>query len=197
MRGLVGWAICPSVHINNKLTIPPHVWRMTAYRRLRLPGATYFFTVCLEDRTSTVLIEHIDLLRFAYAKTIREMPVTCHAMVILPDHLHAIWTLPADDTDFSERWRRIKARFSHAVGGTLPRCDSKIAKRERGLWQRRFWEHVVRDENSLSTAMDYCRQNPVMHGMVDDPRDWVYSSFNRPPRKDGQNCPSYKTTDGA
>jgi putative transposase len=164
---------------------------MTAYRRLRLPGATYFFTVCLQDRSSTALVDHIDTLRFAYAKTIRELPVTCHAMVILPDHLHAIWTLPEGDSDFSERWRRIKARFSNAVGVVVPRCDSKIAKRERGLWQRRFWEHVVRDENGLAAAMDYCWQNPVKHGLVDSPGDWVYSSFNRRDRKDGQNCPSY------
>jgi putative transposase len=167
---------------------------MTAYRRLRLPGATYFFTVCLEDRTSTALIEHIDLLRFAYAKTIREMPVTCHAMVILPDHLHAIWTLPPDDADFSERWRRIKARFSHAVGTCVPRCDSKIAKRERGLWQRRFWEHMVRDDTDLLSAMEYCWQSPVKHGFADDPGDWAYSSFNKRGRKDGQNCPSYNSS---
>ena len=133
-----------SEHINQKLTHICHFVAMTNYRRMRLPGATYFFTVCLQDRSSTVLTDHIDTLRFAYARTSHEMPVTCHAMVILPDHLHAIWTLPEGDANYSERWRRIKARFSNSVGGTIARCDSKMARRERGLWQRRFWEHVVR-----------------------------------------------------
>jgi putative transposase len=164
---------------------------MTNYHRIRLPGATYFFTVCLQDRASTVLTDHIDLLRFAYAKTIGEMPVICHAMVILPDHLHAIWTLPEGDADFSNRWRRIKARFSHGVGVAVPRCDSKVAKRERGLWQRRFWEHVVRNEAEFRSAVDHCRHDPVKHGLVDDPDDWAYSSFSCNRRRDGQHCPSY------
>lgn len=164
---------------------------MTNYRRIRLQGATYFFTVCLEDRASTVLTDHIDKLRFAYARTNHEMPVTCHAMVILPDHLHAIWTLPEGDTNFSERWRRIKARFSHSVGGQVARCASKVAKRERGLWQRRFWEHVVRDEHGLSAAMAYCYENPVKHGLVNDPSNWQFSSFYKRRGQDGQNCPSY------
>ncbi|MGL5012592.1 MAG: REP-associated tyrosine transposase [Paracoccaceae bacterium] len=164
---------------------------MTSYRRMRLPGATYFFTVCLEDRASMALTDHIDLLRLAYATTVREMPVTCHAMVVLPDHLHAIWTLPEGDAEFSERWRRIKARFTRYVGFSGARCDSKIVKRERGLWQRRFWEHVVRDEDSLGSAITYCWNNPVKHGLVSDPADWVFSSFHRQMRRDGQNCPSY------
>jgi putative transposase len=162
---------------------------MTNYRRIRLPGATYFFTVCLDDPCGTTLTDHIDALRFAYARTVQELPVTCHAMVVMPNHLHAIWTLPDDDADYSERWRRIKARFSHSLALDVPRSDSKVAKRERGLWQRRFWEHVVRDERDFTSAMAYCWQNPVKHGFVDDPAQWPYSSFNK--RKDGQNCPSY------
>lgn len=167
---------------------------MTNYRRLRLPGATYFFTVCLEDRSSAALIENIETLRWAYAKTIREMPVECHAMVILPDHLHAIWTLPQGDSDFSERWRRIKSRFSHQVHEKPARNPSKLAKRERGLWQRRFWEHVVRDDDALQSATMYCWNNPVKHGHVSDPNAWAYSSFAKCRRIDGQHCPSYLTT---
>lgn len=177
--------------VNSPLTPLPHPHRMTNYRRLLVPGGTYFFTVCLEDRASSALTDHIDRLRFAYAKTVAELPVICEAMVVLPDHLHAIWTLPDGDTNFSERWRRIKARFSNGLRPDLPACRSKIGKREKGLWQRRFWEHVVRDHHSLGSAMDYCWHNPVKHGLVADPADWPYSSFNRTKRKDGQNCPSY------
>ena len=162
---------------------------MTNYRRIRLPGATYFFTVCLDDPCGTTLTDHIDVLRFAYARTVQELPVTCLAMVVMPNHLHAIWTLPSDEADYSERWRRNKARFSHSVRLDVPRSDSKIAKRERGLWQRRFWEHLVRDKRDFASAMAYCWQNPVKHGFVDDPVKWPYSSFNK--RKDGQHCPSY------
>ena len=150
---------------------------MTEYRRLRLPGATYFFTVCLEQRGSPVLVDHIDALRFAYAVTIREFPVTCHAMVILPDHLHAIWTEPDDTVQFSERWRRIKARFSHGLPVAARQRPSVLAKRERGIWQRRFWDHAIRDEADFAAAMDYCWNNPVKHGLVEDPAQWRYSSF--------------------
>nr|WP_308428906.1 transposase [Gemmobacter tilapiae] len=143
-----------------------------------MAGATYFFTVCLENRSSRFLVDHIDVLRQAYAKTIREFPITCHAMVILPDHLHAIWTLPDGDANFSERWRRIKGRFSHGIRDeTMPR-PSLEAKRERGIWQRRFWEHLVRDEQAFKAAMAYCEYNPVKHGLVGDSKDWPFSSFN-------------------
>jgi putative transposase len=182
----------PIAAVNHLLTTVRHCRRMTNYRRLRVPGGTYFFTVCLEDRASTALTDHIDQLRFAYAKTVSELPVTCEAMVVLPDHLHAIWTLPEGDTDFSERWRRIKARFSHGLRATVPRCRSKIEKRERGVWQRRFWEHAVRGESNLQSAINYCWQNPVRHGLVSEPGDWPFSSFKRMLKQDGQNCPSYQ-----
>lgn len=159
---------------------------MTNYRRLRVPGGTYFFTVCLEDEGSTILTDHIDLLRFAYAKTAAELPVHCDAMVVLPNHLHAVWTLPHGDADFSERWRRIKARFSHALADTPLRCASKVAKRERGIWQRRFWEHWIRDRESFASTVDYCWQNPVRHGLVSNPADWTWSSFHRRSQLDGQ-----------
>ncbi|WP_284163401.1 transposase [Frigidibacter sp. SD6-1] len=152
---------------------------MTNYRRLRLPGATYFFTLCLQERGGTTLTDNIACLREAYRKTIAERPVTCPAIVILPDHLHAIWTEPADCVQFSERWRRIKARFSHALCDQFDPCDSKRRKRERGLWQRRFWEHAIRSEKDFIAAMDYCRTNPVRHGLVEEPEHWPYSSFTR------------------
>lgn len=158
---------------------------MTNYRRLRVPGGTYFFTVCLENRTGTTLIDNIGHLRFAYARTVAELPVTCHAMVVLPNHLHAVWTLPDGDNDFSERWRRIKARFSNALGPTGFPGQSKAGKREKGVWQRRFWEHAVRSEDDLAAAIGYCWNNPVKHGFVAHPADWPFSSFTRGLRKDG------------
>jgi putative transposase len=150
---------------------------MTAYRRLRIPGATYFFTVCLEARGSTMLTDHIDLLRRAYRLTTLELPVTCHAFVVLPDHLHAIWTEPEGEVAYSERWRRIKSRFSHALGETQPQSASHLAKRERGIWQRRFWEHCLRNEAAINAGINYCYLNPVKHGVVAEPDDWPYSSF--------------------
>lgn len=164
---------------------------------MRVPGGTYFFTVCLEDRASTALIDHIDRLRFAYARTVAELPVTCNAFVVLPNHLHAVWTLPEGDSDFSERWRRIKARFSHGLPVNLSPCRSKVDKREVGLWQRRFWEHVVRNEENLQAAVEYCWQNPVKHGLVSDAGEWRFSSFHHKGehvRNDGQNCPSYRAS---
>lgn len=169
----------PIIAVNPPLTPVRHHCRMTNYRRLRVPGGTYFFTVCLEDRAGTSLIDHIDVLRSAYARTVDELPVRCRAMVVLPNHLHAIWTLPEDDDAFSERWRRIKARFSHDLPESCSPCRSKVEKRERGIWQRRFWEHKVRNDSDLASAIEYCRVDPVKRGLVADPAEWRYSSFRR------------------
>ena len=152
---------------------------MTSYRRLKRPGASYFFTVCLEDRDSTLLVDQIDALRAAYAATLRELPVLCPAIVVLPNHLHAIWTEPAGEVNYSERWRRIKARFSHSIGRAETVCPSKQRKREAGRWQRRFWEHALRDEADFLAAMAACRIDPVTHGLVTRPEDWAFSSFTR------------------
>ena len=152
---------------------------MTSYRRLRLPGATYFFTVCLQDRSASTLTDHIDLLRDAYRRTIAELPVICPAMVVLPNHLHAVWTEPEGEVHYSERWRRIKARFSHSLDHDYAPTASKQRKRERGLWQRRFWEHGLRGETDFIAAMTYCHMNPVKHGLAKRPEDWTFSSFSR------------------
>ena len=152
---------------------------MTSYRRLRIPGATYFFTLCLQQKGSTALVDHIDLLRWSYARTVQDLPVTCHAMVILPDHLHALWTEPEGVVQFSERWRKIKARFSQALPAATDRSASKTLKRDKGIWQRRFWEHAVRDETEFRTCLAHCHSNPVTHGLVADAADWPYSSFHK------------------
>jgi len=152
---------------------------MPNYRRICLPGRSYFFSVALADRRSGLLIENICDLRRAYAATMATAPVFCDAMVILPDHLHAVWTLPPGDCSYSERWRKIKHRFSRSVGIHLPRSASKRAKRETGIWQRRFWEHTIRDDRDYRMHVAYCWGNPVKHGLVDRAVDWPFSSIHR------------------
>ena len=109
---------------------------MSNYLRASVRGAIYFFTVALADRRSRALVERIDALRSAFAATAREHPVRVDAMVVLPDHLHAVWRLPEGDADFPLRWRKLKTRFSRAVGGEHRRSESKVRKGEIGLWQR-------------------------------------------------------------
>ncbi len=111
---------------------------MVTYRRNRLPGGSYFFTVTLLDRSSYLLTEHIDNLREAFRSVRRERPFTIDAMVVLPDHLHCIWHLPPGDMDYSLRWREIKTRFSRQVPATESRTQGHAYKKERGIWQRRF-----------------------------------------------------------
>lgn len=155
---------------------------MPNYRRMRLPGATYFFTIALADRSSSLLIDRIGDLRAAYSATLRKAPVRCDAMVVLPDHLHAVWTLPPGDSGYSERWRKIKHRFSRMVGRTAHPTvvsTSRRAKRETGIWQRRFWEHTIRDEADYRAHIAYCWGNPVKHGLVTRAADWPFSSIHR------------------
>ncbi|MGV6848317.1 MAG: REP-associated tyrosine transposase [Marinibacterium sp.] len=155
---------------------------MPNYRRIRLPGASYFFTIALADRSSSLLTDRIDDLRGAYGATMRTMPVRCDAMVVLPDHLHAVWTLPPGDSAYSERWRKIKHRFTRMVGKTAHPTDvspSKRRKRECGIWQRRFWEHTIRDENDYRLHVAYCWGNPVKHGLVASASEWPFSSIHR------------------
>jgi len=152
---------------------------MSRYRRLYIAGGTYFFTVNLASRGSTLLTREIALLRSAYSAVVREHPVTCHAMVVLPDHIHAVWKLPDGDADFSIRWQKIKTIFSqHCPDEGYPSA-SKRRKGERGIWQRRFWEHCIRDEADFNTHVVYCHWNPVKHGFVERPEDWPYSTVHR------------------
>lgn len=152
---------------------------MSNYRRIKRKGGTYFFTVNLARRPSNLLADRVDQLRCAYASTVRDLPVYSHAVVILPDHLHVVWTLPPLDADYSERWRLIKYRFSQKLGIHLPRSASKRRKRETGVWQRRFWEHTIRDEADLRNHIHYCWGNPVKHGLTTRAADWPFSSIHR------------------
>jgi putative transposase len=152
---------------------------MPEYRRLFVPGACYFFTVNLADRRSDRLIREIAALRSAVASTRARHAFVIDAWVVLPDHLHAVWTLPEGDCDFSTRWASIKRLFSWQLPPGEARSRSRVAKRERGIWQRRYWEHMIRDEADFRTHVDYVHFNPVKHGLVEHPGLWPYSTFHR------------------
>ena len=151
---------------------------MVRYRRNFLAGGTFFFALTLDDRRSSFLVQYIGELRAAFRLARRERPFAIDATVVLPDHLHAILTLPPGDADFSGRWRRIKGCFSTALidaGAQLKRRPSG----ELALWQRRFWEHTIRDEGDFVRHVDYIHFNPVRHGLVTKVHDWPHSSFHR------------------
>ena len=152
---------------------------MTEYRRALVRGATYFFTVnCAEWRGNHLLTTHINPLRQAFRKVKSAHPFTIDAVVVLPDHLHCIWTLPLDDADYKTRWALIKAGFSRAISTGEKRSASRIKRGERGIWQRRFWEHVIRDDRDYEQHVNYIHWNPVKHGWVKRAKDWRYSSFH-------------------
>ena len=150
---------------------------MVRYRRNFVPGGTYFFTVTLADRRSTILVDHIAALREAFRTARRERPFAIDAIVILPEHLHVLMTLPQNDTDYSGRWRRIKSMFARLVARRMPLERNR--RGEYALWQRRFWEHTIRDESDFERHADYIHFNPVKHGHVGRVKDWPYSSFHR------------------
>lgn len=165
------------------------------YRRIRVAGATYFFTVNLADRSRQLLTERIDLLRDAVRQVKFRHPFESVAWVVLPEHMHAIWTLPAGDTDFSIRWSLIKAAFSRVIPREELIPAAGMRKGERGIWQHRFWEHLVRDENDLHRHIDYVHFNPVKHGHVQRATDWPHSSIHRYTRQ-GILAPDWAGTVG-
>jgi putative transposase len=152
---------------------------VTYYRRAHIEGGVFFFTVTLVDRSSKLLVSEIDRFRSVYAAVKKEHPFETIAICVLPEHLHAVWSLPANDADFSLRWSLIKRNFSIGLAADTRRSPSKIAKREKGIWQRRFWEHAIRSDADLERHVDYIHFNPVKHGHVARVRDWPYSSFRR------------------
>jgi len=152
---------------------------MPDYRRLRVPGGTYFFTVNLLDRSSKLLTLRIDALRDAVRATRAARPFHIDAWVVLPDHLHSLWTLPPGDDDFSNRWKAIKIRFVQSLPPVEARSGAHARRGERGIWQRRFWEHVIRDESDYARHLDYIHFNPVKHGCSETVRGWRYSTFHR------------------
>lgn len=196
--------------INEVLTSSRQIAAMSMYRRIRHPGATVFLTINVVDQGSDLLTRNIHLLRDVARRTRVDKPFQIDAWVVLPDHMHCIWTLPEGDTDYSNRVGMLKARFSRdlrrmgaapsgrsggsptppanpygAVGGRrrvglspdLPGPQTRWD--EAPIWQKRFWEHHIRDEADFRAHMRYCWVNPVEHGLCDHPDEWPYSSYHR------------------
>ena len=182
---------------------------MANYKRPFVGGACVFFTVNLARRGGSLLVDHVDLLREAVAVTRKRRPFEIEAWVVLPDHMHAVWQLPVEDPNYSDRWGAIKARFSkhvrlrEGVVGYKPtlrtdgrvglqpteaerlrqaRSPSKIAKQDAGIWQRRFYEHHIRNQRDFDNHVRYCWTNPVKHGQCEKPTDWPFSSIHRDER---------------
>ncbi len=152
---------------------------MRQYIRSIVPGGTYFFTLTLERRRGNrLLVEHADLLRRAFRKVRHDWPFDLDAIVVLPEHLHCLWTLPLEDGDYSTRWRLIKSFFVRGLEQGEAVSASRSGKGERGIWQRRFWEHTIRDEEDYRRHVEYIHFNPVKHGLVDHPAKWPWSSFH-------------------
>ena len=152
------------------------------YRRAFVPGGSYFFTVVTERRRPLLAsADAVEVLRNAFRAVRSTRPFEINAMVVLPDHLHCIWTMPLKDADFATRWRLVKTWFTKHCAPVLrspPNC-ARAAKREQALWQHRYWEHLLRDETDFARHMDYIHYNPVKHGYAVAPMDWPYSSFRR------------------
>jgi putative transposase len=153
---------------------------MPDYRRVWHPGGTYFFTVNLLRRhDNDLLVRRIKDLRAVVAEVRARHPFHIHAWVVLPEHLHCVLEFPADDCDYALRWRLIKAGFSKRLPAHERRSAVRLARGERGIWQRRYWEHLIRDERDLAAHVDYVHINPVKHGWVKRVADWPHSTFHR------------------
>ena len=157
---------------------------MSQYRRANTPGGSYFFTLVSYRRQAILCDEPIRIALREAIKTVQSSrPFTVDAWVLLPDHLHCLWTLPPDDADFSGRWSLIKRRVSLSCAELYKRDDwistSKLKHRESTIWQRRFWEHQIRDQADYNRHVDYIHYNPVKHGLCNSPADWPYSTLHR------------------
>ncbi len=157
---------------------------MPNYIRFHVPNACYFFTVITCDRNPILTLESSrDCLHDAFQTVRRKYPFTIEGIVVLPNHIHTLWAMPEGDSNYSLRWNLIKNRFTrlyskdHSTEKSLPL--SRIKKREKGIWQRRFWEHMIRNEDDFIKHLNYIHYNPVKHGYVQNPRDWRWPSFHR------------------
>lgn len=154
---------------------------MATYRRSITPGATYFFTLntCGRQKVLTdIRVYHA--LKQSLRRVKQQLPFTIDAFVLLPDHLHCIWTLPEQDADYAKRWNIIKRYVSQQTRDIIvpPANASRLRRGELGLWQRRYWEHQIRDESDFEQHVNYIHWNPVKHGYVKRVADWPYSSFH-------------------
>jgi putative transposase len=155
---------------------------MPDYHRVYVNGGTYFFTIVTYMRYPIFKEETaISLLKNCFQRTMKIHPFKVDAIVIMPDHLHTIWTLPTGEFDFSVRWKQIKGTFSKLYSGNSSRnlTQSMISKKEKSIWQRRFWEHAIRSQEDFNKRCDYIHYNPVKHGLVNIPTEWEHSSFRK------------------
>jgi putative transposase len=157
---------------------------MPEYRRLQTKGGTFFFTVVTFRRQPILTAEAVrQALREGIHRARQSLPFKIEAWVLLPNHLHAIWTLPPEDNNYAARWAIIKREVSKCCGRqfSIPEnlSDSKQKRQESGIWQRRFWEHQIRDDLDFQRHMNYLHWNPVKHGYVRKLADWPFSSFHR------------------
>ncbi len=149
------------------------------YRRTDIEGACYFFTINLENRKSSLLIDKFSHLRDVINHVKQKHPFKLDALVIMPEHFHMMITLPENDNNFANRIMLIKSGFSRKIPKTEDINRSRIHKRERGIWQRRYWEHFIRDEKDYERHVDYIHYNPVKHGYVKKAVDWKYSTIHK------------------
>ncbi|MDO8636282.1 MAG: transposase [Dehalococcoidia bacterium] len=156
---------------------------MSDYHRVHLDGGTFFFTAVTHARRSIFQeASATGLLKKSFRYVMVKRPFLVDAIVILPDHVHCIWTLPLRDGDFSVRWRLLKTYFSRHYCGSIANAGysaSMASKKEVGIWQRRFWEHTIRDQEDFNSHCDYIHYNPVKHGLVKSPGEWKDSSFRK------------------
>jgi len=156
---------------------------MPEYLRIKLEGCLYFFTVVTFDRKPILTSNRsIEILRSVIKEVQSDLPFIIEGFVLLPNHIHSIWRMPENEKDYSKRWQAIKAKFTHRY--LVDDCFVEVSrsmksKRERGVWQRRFWEHWIRDETDFFRHLDYIHWNPVKHGYVKRVRDWEWSTFHK------------------
>jgi len=156
---------------------------MPEYQRIYQPGGTYFFTLVADKWQKIFALPETRALFSTCVQHVRRYhPFTIEAFCILPDHIHMLWRLPENDADYSMRISQIKRRFSRRYttknGSSTPTSESRIKRRELTIWQRRFWEHLIRDKDDLHRHIDYIHYNPIKHGWVKRVRDWEDSSFH-------------------
>lgn len=153
---------------------------MTNYRRLFVPGGTYYFNACLMDQTSTLLVDQVDLLRHAVSLCQKQRPFRINAAVVLPAQVQMIWTLPEGDADFSARWRMIKSTFSRHAPMPEVRSPSMVKRGEKGIWQRRFREHLIKDQDDYALHDHLIATAPLRAGLVRDGASWpLCSAYKR------------------
>jgi len=172
---------------------------MSRYRREWLEGGVFFFTVVTHERRPTLATElGLRCLRYAWRETVSTMPFDTDAVCILPDHLHTVWSLPEGDRDYSARWRKLKGLFTreYRIHGGMEgkRNASRLRSREAAVWQRRYWEHRIRDADDFRRHVNYIHFNPVKHRLVSRVADWEWSSFHDHV-KNGWLDPDWGTTE--